>query len=82
MARCTVVKDLKGNVVKASDIHKGFLFNEFEKDLVGTLRNEEYSFWADVECCSKKGNRYTFVSTTYGWKYIVDFDADTVICKE
>lgn len=81
MSYCTVVKDVKGNEVKASEIYKGMLFNDFEKGLFGTLRNEEYTFWADVECLSKRGSKYTFVSTTYGHKFIVDVEADTVICK-
>ena len=74
--RC--VKGLNGNVVKASDLKKGLLFEEFEKGFVGWLRTEDDSFYALVECHSKRGNKYTFISDTYGDKIIVDFDTDTV----
>lgn len=76
-----MVKDLNGNVVKASDLKKGLIFREFEKGFIGWLRTENDSFYAMVECLSKRGNKYTFVSETYGHKFIVDFDADTVIRK-
>lgn len=76
-----IVKDLNGAEVKASDINRNGLFKNFEKGMFGTLRNESWSFYADVECVSKRGNTYTFRSTTYGHKFIVNFDDDTVICQ-
>ena len=68
------LKDLNGIKVKASDICFNFLFKEFEKGLTGTLRNQEWTFWADVTCKSKKGARYTFISNTYGHEIVVDYD--------
>lgn len=81
MKQYDIVKDINGQEVKANDIEKNWLFKEFEKGNYGTLRNKSWSFYADVECVSKKGNKYVFESTTYGHKFIVNFDDNTVSCE-
>ena len=75
-----IVKDLNGVEVTANDIERDrMIFADFKKGMFGTLWNKERTFWADVECVSKRGNKYTFVSTTYGHKFVVNFDDNTVM---
>jgi hypothetical protein len=54
------------------------MFTNFEKGLIGFIRNKDDSFYALVECHSKRGQKYTFISDTYGDKIIVDFNENTV----
>lgn len=75
-----IVKDMNGKEVKADSLYKGLLTN-FEKGATGFLRTEDDSFYALVECHSKRGQVYTFISETYGDKIIVDFNKNTVTRK-
>lgn len=77
MKQYDILRDLNGKEVKADEISRT-LIEHFEKGLFGTLRNEAFTFWADVECHSKRGNVYTFISTTYGHAFVVNFNDNTV----
>lgn len=79
--RTIVVKDTKGNEVKASDI-SNLSIEMFERGNRYTLRNKDHTFWADVECISKRNNVYTFESVLYGDRYKVDFNNNTVTRTE
>ena len=78
-ATMNILRDLNGKEVKANDLYKGMLFTDFEKGMIGTLKNNDWTFWADVECHSKRGNTYTFISNTYGHKFVVNFADNTVM---
>lgn len=79
--RTVTVKDTHGNEVRASDI-TNLSIEMFAPGNHYTLRNKEYTFWAEVECISKRNNVYTFESTLYGCRYKVDFDNNTVTRTE
>lgn len=76
-----ILKDINGVEVKASDINE-IIINHFKKGCIGTLRTHNWSFWADVECASKRKNVYTFISNTYGHKFIVNFNDNTVMIAD
>ena len=79
--RTIVVKDTNGWEVKASDI-TNLSIEMFKAGNRYTLRNKEYTFWAEVECISKRNNVYTFESVLYGDRYKVDFNSNTVTRTE
>ncbi|MBO5969176.1 MAG: hypothetical protein J6S14_11845 [Clostridia bacterium] len=77
--RDEILKDINGDPVKVADIDTDrHLFTDFQKGDCGTLRNDTWTFYADVTCHSKRGNRYTFTSDTYGHRFIVDLDQEYV----
>lgn len=77
-----VLKDINGDPVKVADIDTDrHLFAEFQKGNYGTLNNRDWTFYADVTCHSKRGNRYTFISDTYGHRFIVDLDRKYVLIR-
>ena len=75
---CKRVYDLYGKEVKASDILKNNIVL-FNKGTIVTLRNNDYTFWAEVECVKTDGNRYWFRSVMYGWLFIVNLKNNTVM---
>ena len=78
---CKKVYDLNGAEVKATDIPASILDN-FEAGTLITLRNNNFTFWADVECIRKTGSRYYFKSELYGWVYIVNVLNNTVMSQQ
>jgi hypothetical protein len=76
----TTLKDLNGNVVKASDLGENLLKN-FKRGTVSTLRNNEWTFWAEVEHRSKRGNTLRYCSITYGHFFVVNLDDNTVMIE-
>lgn len=63
------------NVLEMVDL----IARTYKKGNVSTIYNKDWTFYAEVEHTSKRKNVYTFTSTTYGHKFVIDFNNNTAV---